>query len=252
MPKDTDEFVEAFAKGLSTIRAFSGGTPEMTLTEVARAVGVSPAGARRLLHTLCRLGYAEAVERRFRLTPRILDLGSAYLNGLPSWSHAQIQLERLAASLGETCSGAVLDGHEIIYVLRVQVQRILASGGSIGTRQPAHATSMGRVLLAWSDDKARDRALSPDLLQPRTKRTITDPDRLRDEIRVVREQGWSLVDGELEEGVAGISVPVINRAGRLVFALNVSASTARVPSAEMPTRFLPELRAVATELERTL
>jgi IclR family pca regulon transcriptional regulator len=146
----------------------------------------------------------------------------------------------------------VLDGHEIIYVLRLQVQRILASGGSIGTRQPAHATSMGRVLLAWSDDKARDRALSPDLLQPRTKRTITDPDRLRDEIRVVREQGWSLVDGELEEGVAGISVPVINRAGRLVFALNVSASTARVPSAEMPTRFLPELRAVATELERTL
>ncbi len=243
-----DRFVQAFARGLRVIQAFDGRERDLTLTEVADAAGLTRAGARRILLTLEHLGYVKLDGRAFSLTARILSLGYPYLTSLPFWNVAEPVMEALVRQVRESCSAAVLDGAEIVYVLRVPTQKIMAINLSIGSRLPAYCTSMGRVLLAGLDPAdAHDvlRRSGPKALTSRTEIRIT---RLKAIVEATRRQGFSLVDQELEEGLISLAVPIVGPDGRTIAAMNVSGQANRTPGSEMTKRFLQPLQAAAARI----
>jgi IclR family transcriptional regulator, pca regulon regulatory protein len=246
------EHVQSLERGLAVFSAFSREQPTMTLSEVARSAGLTPATARRLLFTLCALGYASNDGKRFALTPKVLDIGYAYLSSLDLAGIAQTEMEALVERTHESCSAAVLDGSEIVYVVRVPTKRIMAISLGLGSRLPAHAASMGRVLLADLSPDDLDEHLARTELEPLTARTITDEDELRAELDKVRRQGWSLVDQELEEGIRSIAAPLRDRHGRAVAALNVSSHAGRVKLATLRDEFLPDLLDTAKRISDRL
>ena len=250
-PGDT---VQTLAKGLAVIEAFTAEHPAMTLSEVARRTGVSRAAARRLLLTLVELGYAGTDGRLFSLRPRVLDLGFAYLHSTGIWNLAQPFMVELVEQVHESCSAAVLDGADIVYVARVPTQtRIMSVSLGLGSRLPAHLTSMGRVLLAALDDAALDdaiRRLGP--LQRHTEHTITDPARLAEEIRRVRAQGYALLDQELEAGLRSLAVPILGANEAVVAALNVGTQASRTSIERLLGEILPLLRHTATRIGQAL
>lgn len=243
-----DSYVQSFARGLAVVRTFSGEAPAQTISEVAERAGLTRAGARRILLTLQHLGYVEAQGRLFRLTPKILDLGFAYLSSLPLWNLAEPVMEDLVADIKESCSAAVLDATDIVYVLRVPTHKIMAINLGVGSRLPAYCTSMGRVLLAGLPDEQLDARLAASDLVPRTPKTETDPTRLRALIHQVRVQGWALVAEELEEGLVSLAAPIRGRNGDVVAAINVSGQQHRTPPVVMLERFLPKLLAAAHQI----
>jgi IclR family pca regulon transcriptional regulator len=181
-----------------------------------------------------------------------LTLGYAYLSSLSVADVAQSHLTDLANDVHESCSASVLDGFDIVYVARAATKRIMTISLSVGTRLPAHATSMGRVLLAAIHDDRLDAYLDAATLAPLTERTIVDRDRLRAEVERTRTRGWCLVDQELEDGVRSIAVPLHDAAGRVVAAVNTSAHATRVPLATLQRSFLPKLRDCAAEIDAEL
>lgn len=243
--KPGDSYVQSFARGLSVIRAFNAARPEQTLTDVAAATGLTRAGARRILLTLQTLGYVEAEGRLFRLTPKILDLGFAYLTSMPFWNLAEPVMENLSAQVHESCSAAVLDRTEIVYVLRVPTHKIMTINLSIGSRLPAYCTSMGRVLLAALDDETLEATLSSAPLYAHTPRTVTDKEELKKLIVQVRRQGWAIVDQELEGGLISLSAPIRNRQGRVIAAMNISGNAQRNSARQMVKAFLEPLQQAA-------
>ncbi|MBQ1767276.1 MAG: helix-turn-helix domain-containing protein [Aquincola sp.] len=251
-PTPGDTYVQSFARGLAVIRSFSAEAPSQTLTEVATRTGLTRAGARRILLTLEGLGYVEAQGRQFRLTPKILDLGFAYLSSLPLWNLAEPVMETLVAEVKESCSAAVLDGAELVYVLRVPTHKIMRIHLGIGSRLPAYCTSMGRVLLAGLPaDEVRAR-LSLRERTAFTSRTVTDLPTLLGLGEDTRRQGWCLVNQELEEGLVSLAAPIVDRTGRTIAALNISGQANRTPPAAMVEQFLPRLLQAARDIARLL
>ncbi|HEY1392912.1 MAG TPA: IclR family transcriptional regulator [Methylibium sp.] len=247
-PRPGDSYVQSFARGLEVLRSFGADAPAQTLSEAAERAGLTRAGARRILLTLQHLGYVEAEGRLFRLTPKVLELGFAYLSSQPVWQLAQPVMEELTASLHESCSAAVLDGEDIVYVLRIPASKIMSINLGIGSRLPAYCTSMGRVLLAGLGDEELKHKLAQMKLAAHTPRTITDPERLFEVLQQVRLQGFALVAEELEGGLVSIAVPIVNRAGRAIAAINISGQQHRTPPAHMLEVFLPRLLAAAARI----
>jgi IclR family transcriptional regulator, pca regulon regulatory protein len=247
-------FVQSLARGLAVIRAFDSDHPELTLSEVAKTTGLTRAAARRFLHTLVDLGYVRTDGRMFALRPRVLELGYAYLSSLSLPELAMPTMERLVEQVRESCSMAVLDGEEVVYVARVPTKRIMSVAISVGTRFPAYATSMGRVLLADRDPQWLDHYLATAKLEPLTSRTVTDPDQLRKVLEQVRAQGYCLVDEELEAGLRSIAAPIRDADGHVVAAINVSAHISRGPADAIRAELLPPLletaRAISTDVGR--
>ncbi len=246
--KPSDSYVQSFARGLSVIRAFDASHPAQTLTEIAQASGLTRAGARRILLTLVGLGYVQNDGRLFRLTPKILDLGFAYLTSMPFWNLAEPVMEALSQSVHESCSISVLDGTEIVYVLRVPARKIMTINLSIGSRLPAYCSSMGRGLLSGLDDAELDRVLGASDLQARTRRTVTDIAALKSLIAEIRTRGWAQNDQELEEGLVSLAAPIRNRAGQVIAALNISGQANRTSAQEMSDKFLPPLLEAAEKI----
>lgn len=246
--KPSDSYVQSFARGLSVIRAFDASHPAQTLTEIAQASGLTRAGARRILLTLVGLGYVQNDGRLFRLTPKILDLGFAYLTSMPFWNLAEPVMESLSQSVHESCSISVLDGTEIVYVLRVPARKIMTINLSIGSRLPAYCSSMGRVLLSGLDAGELDRVLRASDLQARTRRTVTDIDALKALIADIRTRGWAQNDQELEEGLVSLAAPIRNRAGHVIAAINISGQANRTSAQEMVEQFLPPLLEAAGKI----
>ncbi|MEV4686409.1 IclR family transcriptional regulator domain-containing protein [Microbacterium sp. LWH3-1.2] len=246
------DFVQSLARGLAVIRAFDAENPELTLSDVARRAGITRAAAGRFLRTLEQLGYLHSADRRFALTPRVLELGFSYLSALSIPEIVQPHLERLSREVDESVSAAVLDGGEIVYVARVPTRRIMSVRITIGTRFPAFATSMGRVLLAGTTDAARDGLLAASALPPLTERTLTTAGALREELARVREQGWALVDGELEPGLRSVAVPLHDRRGDVVAAINVSTSATRDTVQHVLEEYLPPLQRAAAAIDAEL
>jgi IclR family pca regulon transcriptional regulator len=246
------DFVQSLERGLAVIRAFDATRPELTLTEVAALTGVTRAAARRFLLTLGELGYVRSDGRQFSLTPRVLELGYAYLSGLSLPAIAEPHLEALVAEVDESSSVSVLDGADIVYVARVPTARIMTVMISVGTRFPAYATSMGRVLLAGLDPAELDAFLAGTVLQPLTGHTVSDAAALRAEIERARSQGWALVDQELEEGLRSVAAPIRDRAGRVVAALNLSTAASRRTAEQVRRDLVPPLLAAAARIERDL
>jgi IclR family transcriptional regulator, pca regulon regulatory protein len=246
------DFVRSLARGLDVIKAFGPENPQMTLSDVARSTGLTRAAARRFLLTLAELGYVRSDGRDFSLRPKVLELGYAYLAGLSLNDVAAPHLEDLVAQTRESSSVAVLEGEEIVYVVRVPTKRIMAASISVGTRFPAYATSMGRVLLAYLADDPLEDYLKSVCLAAITKRTVTDPERLRDLLRTVRAQGYAMTDQELEEGLRSAAVPLRDAKGSVVAALNISTHASRVTMEELRRNLLPQLIATARLIETDL
>jgi IclR family pca regulon transcriptional regulator len=250
--KPGDSYVQSFARGLAVIRTFSAEAPRQTLTEVARRCGLTRAGARRILLTLETLGYVRSDGRQFALTPKILDLGFAYLSSQPLWQFAEPVMQTLVADLKESCSAAVLEGQDIVYVLRVPARKIMSINLGVGSRLPAWCTSMGRVLLADLDAEALERHLQGVQLQQHTARTANSLDELRLRIAAVREQGWCLLNQELEDGLVSLAAPITDRSGRTIAALNVSTQVNRNPPETLLAQHLPRLLDAAQSISRLL
>jgi IclR family pca regulon transcriptional regulator len=251
-PRPGDSYVQSFARGLEVIRSFNAQAPQQTLSEVAARSGLTRAGARRILLTLQALGYVQTDGRLYRLTARILDLGFAYLSSMPIWNLAEPVMEALVAQVHESCSAAVLEGTDIVYVLRVPTQQIMRITLGVGSRLPAWCTSMGRVLLAdLPEDELRAR-LQASEVQLRTRHTVTDLDTLVARIAQVRRQGWCIVNQELEEGLISLAAPLTNRAGRVVAALNISGQANRTSAKAAQEQLLPPLLDSARIISRLL
>ena len=249
--RDSD-FVQSLDRGLAVIRAFGPDRERLSLSEVARATGLTRAAARRFLLTLVKLGYVRNDGREFSLRPRVLELGYAYLSGLAMPEVAMPHLEELSAELHESSSISVLDGHHIVYVARVPHKRIMTVAISVGTRFPAYATSMGRVLLAGMSEDELDRYLAEATFEPFTSHTVTDPGRLREIIHEVARQGYAIVDQELEEGLRALAAPIRDSSGTVAAAINVSAHASRVSAEAMRAELLPGLLKTARQIETDL
>lgn len=244
--------VQSLERGLSVISVFGPETPELTLSDVARATGLTRAAARRFLLTLVDLGYMRFDGKLFRLTPKVLGLGYAYLSSLSLPGIAEPHLEELVARTRESSSMSVLDGRDIVYVARVPTSRIMAVSISVGTRFPAYATSMGRVLLAGLDDEALEDYLARVSLEPFTDSTVRSVEELRARLAKVRADGYALVDQELEAGLRSIAAPVRNRLGRVVAAVNVSSHVSRIGKEKARREFLPPLLETVAAIEADL
>jgi IclR family pca regulon transcriptional regulator len=240
------EFIESLARGLTVITAFGEGRAELNLTEVAQATGLARATARRALITLEHLGYVTAHDRVFRLTPRVLGLGFPPLSRTSLAEIAAPHLTELSQRLHDSASLAVLTGDEIQYTGRVSTSRVMSVHITIGTRLPAYPTALGRVMLADLPEPPLTELL------PLTPRTITDPARLKAVLDRVREEGYALVDGELEVGLRSVAVPVRERGGRVVAAVNVAMHSSRRTPEECVAEVLPELRAAVGRIEEDL
>jgi IclR family pca regulon transcriptional regulator len=233
---------------MAVIQVFSRERPALTLSEVARLTNTTRATARRILLTLEKLGHVRSDGKLFTLTPRVLSLGWAYLASLNLPELAQPIMEDLVERTKESCSMATLDPPEIVYVARVPTRRIMTIALGVGARLPAHATSMGRVLLAGLDDDHLECFLAGTSLDRFTEHTITDPALLRDAVLEVRAQGWAFADQELEIGLRSVAAPITAPSGRTVAAVNVSAAAQRVSSDEFRERFLPLLLETAASI----
>lgn len=246
------EFVQSLERGLAVLLAFSKGHPALTLSEAARLTGLSRAAARRVLLTLEALGYVRTEGRQFRLTPRVLDIGYAYLSSLDLADLAQPEMDALVERTRESCSAAVLDGADIVYVARVPTKRIMAISLGLGSRLPAYATSLGRVLLAELTDEQLDAVLAARPPTAFTANTLTDPEALRAELARVRRQGWALVDQELELGIRSLAAPLRSRAGCALAALNVATHASRVTLPALRRDVLPALLEAAQSISDKL
>jgi IclR family pca regulon transcriptional regulator len=235
------EFVQSLERGLAVIQAFGPDSSEMTISEVAEATGTTRATARRFLLTLEQLGHIRNDGRKFSLTPHVLGLGYAYLSSLNWWQNAQPAMEDVVKELQESCSASVLDGKDVIYVARVSATRIMSINLSIGTRLPAHVTSLGRVLLSHQTPEMLDAYLADIVPYKFTDHSKTDINELRDAIETARLKGYALVDQELETGLRSLAVPIYDRNGHILAALNVGTHAARSRLDEMTTRFLTVL-----------
>jgi IclR family transcriptional regulator, pca regulon regulatory protein len=244
-----DHFVQSLARGLQVITAFGPERPELSLSDVARATGLTRAAARRFLLTLRDLGYVQTDGRLFRLAPRVLEVGYAYLSSLSLPGIAEPHLEWLVGETGESSSMSVLDGQDIVYVARVPTSRIMTVAINVGTRFPAYATSMGRVLLAGLDDEALEQHLETLDLHRLTSHTVPSVADLRRRLAEVRRQGYALVDQELEPGLRSLAVPVRNRGGRVVAAVNISSHVSRLPKDKARRQFLPLLQQAVGRIE---
>jgi IclR family pca regulon transcriptional regulator len=246
------EFVQGLQRGFAVIRAFGADSPNLTITDVAQSTGLTRAVARRYILTLMELGYIVQDGSWFALTPRILDLGFTYLSGVDVTKVGQPVMEQIAATLEESCSAAVLDGQDIVYVARVPAKRIMSVNLIVGSRLPAHATSMGKVLLAHLSRENLDAYLAAKPLRPLTKNTLTDEAAFRKMLKDVRERGWAFSNEESELGVRTVAAPLYNHSNHVEAAINVAAHASRVSMKQLKEQHLPVLLAGARQISRAL
>ncbi len=249
--KDT-EYLTTLERGLTVLRSFTRERPEMTLSEVAAVTNLSPAVARRCLHTLVRLGYVGKQGKQFLLTPNVLDFALAFQESMNLEQVVRPYLQDLRDTLGDSASLAVLSGHDILYLVHISTNRMIRTVAGYGTRFPAYPTSLGRVLLAYQDDAFIDDYLETVDLQPLTDKTETSRVRLRNILEETRERGFSSIQDQLDYGIVSVSVPVMGPDGAILAAINCSTATTRVTELTMAETRLPPLRAAAGRIEHEI
>jgi len=247
------DFMTSLALGLAVVQAFQERKRHLTIGQISHRTEIPRAAVRRCLHTLIKLGYATTDGRTYSLLPKVLTLGHAYLSSTPLAVSAQPYLDRMSEQLHEACNMATLEGDDILYIARsATTQRLISVDLSVGGRLPAYCTSMGRILLAALDDASLQDYLDHADLQTKTSRTLTTPAALFDCLQQVRQQGWCIVDQELEQGLRSIAVPVYDASGQVLAALNVSTHAGRVSRSELEQRFLPSMLSASRELSAQL
>jgi IclR family pca regulon transcriptional regulator len=241
-------FMTSLARGLAVVKAFSDQRRAMTIAQISHKTGIPRAAVRRCLYTLKQLGYADSEANNFFLKPKILTLGYSYLSSTPLTVSAQPCLNQLSRTLNESCSLAVLEDNEVLYISRSQTSRVLSVALNAGSRLPAYCTSLGRVLLASLSEAALDLYFSKAKLVAYTDRTVVNEARLREIIAETRQRGFAIVEEELEIGLRSIAVPVRGASGGTMAALNIGAQATRVARAQIEQTFLPALITAASEL----
>ncbi|OOC57129.1 MULTISPECIES: IclR family transcriptional regulator domain-containing protein [Nocardiopsis] len=242
------DFIEALARGLDVIRTFQPHQPTMTLAEVAKATGLARPTARRILITLQELGYVRSGRAGYSLTPRVLELGVAYVRSTGLWEMARPHLEELSERTGESCSIAQLDGSDIVYVARVAVPKIVTLDVQIGTRFPALQTSLGKVLLAALEGEDVDRVLAEPTRSGLVPLWRPDREERDAVLREVRARGWALTDEHLARGIRSVAAPLRDGRGRVFAAVNVNTHAAETPLEHLDRHHLPLLLHAAGEI----
>jgi IclR family pca regulon transcriptional regulator len=246
-------FMTSLARGLAVINAFQERKRHLTIAQISHRTEIPRAAVRRCLYTLIKLGYATTDGRTYSLLPKVLTLGHAYLSSTPLAVSAQPFLDRISEQLHEACNLATLEGEQVLYIARSAIpQRLISVDLSVGSRLPAYCTSMGRILLAALDDDSLHDYLNHADLQAKTSRTLHTPEALWECLQQVRQQGWCLVDQELEQGLRSLAVPVYDSSGHVLAAMNVSTHAGRVPAHELEQRFLPIMLNASRELSSQL
>ncbi|TGQ74811.1 IclR family transcriptional regulator [Mesorhizobium sp. M00.F.Ca.ET.186.01.1.1] len=243
------DHVGSLERGLAVMEILARHPSGMTLTEMAEQAGLTRAGARRFLLTLVASGYATQDGRVFSLSPRLLTVARTWLGGTSLWGFATPIMRAVAAQLNEACSSAILSGEDVVYVARIPGRRILSVSLDVGTRLPAYCTSMGRMLLAGLTADELDGFLRQAKMEKRTAKTITDPRLLASAIAKARTDGFAIVDEELELGLRSIAVPIHDRSGSTVAAINVSTQSARFSVPQMERQILPALLEAKQRIE---
>lgn len=233
------ERLQSLERGLAVLRSFTPEHPALTISEVAELAGLTRATARRVLLTLADLGYVDAVRREFSLTPAVLDLAKPFSVERDPWSFARPYLESLTERTGESASIAILDDTDILYVARSQTRRLMTLAVTVGSRLPAHATSKGRVLLAFLPEPELEAYFARRAMARYTEQTVVDEAELRDILADVRREGFSVVDQQLEEGLSSVAAPIIDASGRVSAALSLCAHAGRVDGATLRSDFVP-------------
>jgi IclR family pca regulon transcriptional regulator len=241
-------FMTSLARGLAVVQAFSDSRKPQTIAQISQKTGIPRAAVRRCLYTLQQLGYVDAELNNFSLRPKVLTLGYSYLSSTPLTVSSQPYLNAISQQLGESCSLAVLDDGEVLYVARSAASRVMSVALNTGSRLPAYCTSLGRVMLAHLPPAELDDYFSKARLKAMTDKTVTNQKRLREILLQVRQDGYAINDEELELGLRSIAVPVRGASGQVLAALNVGAQAARVSTERMREEFLPVLQRGAQEL----
>ena len=242
------DIMGGLAKGLAAIETFSAERPRQSIAQVAEASGLDRATARRCLLTLAHLGYADYDGKFFTLTPRVLRLGTACLATMPLPQIVQPLLDELSERIGQSSSVSILDGDEIVYVARAAQRKVISIALMPGSRLPAYCTSMGRILLAaLPEDQARG-LLEGRALPARTPRTLTSAGAIMEQLAVIRVQGFSVIDQEVESGLCSIAVPLANARGQVVAAVNIGVSGFDMPADRLAAEYLPALRELQQRL----
>ncbi|HVS78396.1 MAG TPA: IclR family transcriptional regulator C-terminal domain-containing protein [Steroidobacteraceae bacterium] len=242
------EAMGGLAKGIAVIRAFTREHPAPTLSDIARIAAIPAATARRCLLTLEDLGYVTRNGRSFLLRPKVLELGAAYLDSMDIDHLTKNHLEELASRTGDSAAMSVLDGNDIVYVARASVRTLVRLEAHVGSRFPAHATSMGRVMLAGLTPERLERYFATAKLEALTDKTVCDPTELRALIEECRRCGYSAVADELAYGVVALAVPVLDQSGRVVAALNTSSHSGRTTRARLVRDRLGMLRQLSRRI----
>ena len=245
------DFVTALSRGLAVIRAFNRNRPEMTLTEVAARTSLSPATARRSLYTLQQLGYISSHGRRFMLRSKVLDLGSAFWSSMKIEEVAQAHLREVVDAVGDSCSLAVLEGKDVLYLGHAASRRTVRMPAGIGARFPAYATSIGRAMLAYLDPGMLERYLDTVEMKALTDRTVTDATRLKQILADVRKNGYACTQDELDYGLSSVAVPVMI-GERAVAAINTSSNSARMTKDELAKARVGILQRTALAIAQAL
>ncbi len=241
-------FMTSLARGLAVVRSFSDQRRSLTIAQISHRTGIPRAAVRRCLYTLKQLGYADSEANNFFLKPKILTLGYSYLSSTPLAISAQPYLNSISRQLNESCSLAVIDDNEILYLARSATSRIMSVALNTGSRLPAYCTSLGRAILAHYSEHELEKYFAATTLRAYTDKTVVSPTRLREILVEVREQGYAMVEEELEVGLHSIAVPVRGASGTVHAALNIGAQATRVNGSQMVTDFLPVLQKVAQDL----
>jgi len=242
-------YMASLARGLEVMRGFSREKRLMSIAQLSHKTGIPRASVRRCLYTLAQLGYVGTEDgRNYALRPKVLGLGHAYLSSTPMVVTAQPFLDRVSEAVNESCSLAILDGEDILYLARSVTSRIISVTLNVGSRLPAHCTSIGYVLLADLPPRQLDAFLAKAQLKAYTERTLTSPEKLREQLEQVRQADYAIADRLMETGVRSIAVPVRNAAGTVVAGINVIVETGRVSLRDMRTLYLPQLQSAAAEL----
>lgn len=245
---ENKDFVRTFARGLQVIQAMGQPQARQTIAQVSEAAQLPRTVVRRLLMTLIELGFVDAEGSNYWLTPSVMRLGMAYLYTVPFWRQSQSALEELGAKLKQSCAIAALDKEDIVYIQRFHTKGILALNPGVGSRLPAYCVSMGRVLLAGLPRPKLDEYMAAVALKKRTEYTVTEKDRLIQILNEVRDKGYAWGDREYDEAICGFAVPVRNKSGDVIAALNVSLLAGEYTEQEAVATFFPLLKLTANQL----
>lgn len=249
-PKKKDgEYLSTLARGLSVLRSFTRERPEMTISEVAAATDLSPAVARRCLHTLVELGYVGRKGKLFLLTPEVMGFASAFIESMNLEEVVRPHLQEVRDRTGDSSSLAVLSNTEILYLVHVSTNRMIRLAAGFGTRFPVYPTSLGRVLLAFEEPARVEDYISKVDMAKLTTKTITSKSQFRKILAHIRKQGYASIQDELDYGIVSVAVPVFGPQGEILAAINCSTATTRTTMQAMVESRLPELMKAARKIE---